>query len=432
MGTLSLSSKERRRLEVLSRVRDGEVSVAEAARLLGVCERQAWRLKRRYAAGGDAALAHGLRGRRSNRKADDAARAAILALCRAKYAGFGPTLASEYLAAEDGHVVSADALGRWLRGEGLFEPRRKRGKHRLRRPRRKCLGELVQMDGSWHDWLEGRGPRCCLMVMVDDATGRAFARFYGKETLGAAFDVFGRYARSRGLPRALYVDRAGIYRGEDADGEPTLTQFGRAMRDLGVELILANSPQAKGRVERMNGTLQDRLVKALRLGGARDMAAANALLERSFLAAFNARFAVAAARRSDVHRRLPAATGLALEEVLCEREARAVGRDWCVQWRGRLLQVDARHSGLDLSRPGRRVTVIEKAGGDLMVRYEGEALTWAEVSKGPARARQKPARRPITNNKPYKPGRDHPFNRRPACGDGRSGVRASAAAPPKP
>ena len=138
----------------------------------------------------------------------------------------------------------------------MFGARRKRGKHRLRRPRRKCLGELVQMDGSWHDWLERRGAWCCLMVMVDDATGRAFARFYDRETLAAAFDIFSRYVGSHGLPLALYVDKAGIYRGESADGEPTLTQFGRAMEDLGVELILANSPQAKGRVERMNGTLQ--------------------------------------------------------------------------------------------------------------------------------------------------------------------------------
>jgi transposase len=157
MGTLSLSSKERRRLEVLSKVRDGEVSVAEAARALGVSERQAWRLKRRYASDGDAGLAHKLRGRASDRKTDEASRAAILKLYREKYAGFGPTLACEYLASEDGRVVSADALGRWLRSEGLFGPRRERGKHRLRRPRRKCPGELIQMAGRWHDWLEGRG-----------------------------------------------------------------------------------------------------------------------------------------------------------------------------------------------------------------------------------------------------------------------------------
>lgn len=400
--------------------------MAEAARLLGVSERQAWRLKRRYAACGDAGLAHGLRGRASNRKTDDAARAAILKLYRAKYAGFGPTLACEYLAAEDGRVVSPDALGRWLREEGLFEPRRKRGKHRLRRARRGCAGELVQMDGSWHDWLAGRGPWCCLMVMVDDATGRALARFYDRETLSASFDVFARYGKRHGLPRAVYVDKAGIYRAEE--GEPP-TQFGRAMSDLDVELILANSPQAKGRVERMNGTFQDRLVKEMTLRGIRDMAAANALLEGSFLLAFNDKFGVKAARRTDVHRKVTAS--MKLDEVLCERQERAVGHDWCVQWRGRLLQVDAQHAGLDLTRTGRRVTVIEKADGNLLVRYADEALAWAEVSKRPARAKGKKAKKPVANNKRYMPGPDHPFNRTPACPGSRFGVRPSSAAPPR-
>src|SRR4051812_28900193 len=172
---LTMSAAERRRVEVMSRVRDGHLTVAAAAAALGVSERQAWRLKARYAGGGDAGLIHKLRGRASDNQADDAARAAVLTLYRAKYPGFGPTLACEYLA-RDGHAVSHDALGRWLRDAGLFQPRRRRGTHRLRRPRRKRAGELVQMDGSWHDWLGGRGPACCLMVVVDDATGRGASR----------------------------------------------------------------------------------------------------------------------------------------------------------------------------------------------------------------------------------------------------------------
>jgi hypothetical protein len=248
------------------------------------------------------------------------------------------------------------------------------------------------------------------MVMVDDATGRVLARFYDKETLWAAFDLFGRYAKTRGLPRAIYVDKAGIYRAEE--GCPP-TQFGRAMAELGVELILANSPQAKGRVERMNGTLQDRLVKELRLREVKDMASANGVLDGSFLKEFNKKFCVAAEVKSDGHHKAGSKTKL--DEVLCEREQRAVGHDWCVQWRGRMLQVDAQHAGLDLSRPGRRVTVIDKAGGQLLVRYEGETLTWSEVSRRPERARAKKARKAVTNNKRYVPGPDHPFKRRPAC-----------------
>jgi transposase len=433
MGVLSLSRKERARVEVMSRVRDGHTTLAAAAAALGLSYRQAKRVYARYRAAGDAGLAHRLRGRASNNKGDDAARAAVLKLYRDKYPGFGPTLACEYLA-RDGHAVSHDALGRWLRAAGLFEPRRKRGTHRLRRPRRKRAGELVQMDGSPHDWLGGRGPACCLMVTVDDATGRALARFYDRETLAAAFDVFGRYARAHGLPRAVYVDRAGIYRPDDPAGPPT--QFGRAMADLGVELILANSPQAKGRVERMNGTLQDRLAKELWLRGASSVAGANAVLDGGFLDEFNARFAVPAARKADAHRPVP--EDARLDDVLCEHEARAVGRDWCVRWRGRWLQVDARHAGLDLSRPGRRVTVIARADGGLVVRYGGTDLTWAEAAARPARpARPKPKRRrrePVTNNKAYKPGPAHPFNRTPACPGSRAatGVRASSAPPPRP
>jgi len=401
-----MSVSERKRLSVMVQVVDGAVSVAAAARLLGISERQGWRLKRRYVAEGDGGLVHRLRGKPSNRKTDEASRLAVLGLYRAKYAGWGPTLACEYLLKEDEREVSHDTLLRWLREEGLFERRRRRCGHRARRPRRERLGELVQMDGSWHDWLEGRGPWCCLMVLVDDATGRTFARFYDRETLDAAFDVFGRYARAYGLPRALYVDKAGIYRPDPEDEAPT--QFGRAMRALDVELILANSPQAKGRVERKNGVLQDRLVKEMRLRGIGDMASANRLLESGFLDGLNEKFVVEAKhKRSDLHR--PVTQQTKLDEVLCVQEERAVARDWCVQWRGRLLQVDERHEALDLPRPGRRVSVIEKLEGSLLLRYGQENLTWREVSRRPAKA--KAARKPIVNNKRWKPPANHPFRR---------------------
>src|SRR3954454_20642724 len=200
MGTLALSRKERSRLEGFARVRDGAVSVAKAAGLLGLSVRQARRAWKRYRESGDAGLVHGLRGRASNRKTADATRAAVLRLYREKYADFGPTLAAEKLAG-DGHVVGAEALRLWLRAEGLWAGRRHRRKHRSRRARRACPGELVQMDGSEHDWFEGRGPRCVLMVLVDDATGRVFCGFYEGETTAAAFDVFARYVRKYGVPR---------------------------------------------------------------------------------------------------------------------------------------------------------------------------------------------------------------------------------------
>jgi transposase len=423
-----MSRKERSRLEVMARVREGHLRLWDAAALLGVSYRQAKRIKGRYLRGSDAGLVHGLRGRPSNRRTDASVRSAVLDLYRLKYGGFGPTLACEYLAKEDGRRVTHDTLGRWLRQEGLPAPTRKRGRHRARRPRREHAGELVQMDGSWHDWFEGRGGAawCCLMVLVDDATGRAYCRFYGKETLAAAFDAFGRYARAYGLPRALYVDRAGIYRPDPDSGGPT--QFGRAMGQLGVELILANSPQAKGRVERKNGTLQDRLVKEMRLRGIRDIDSANALLEASpFLAELNGRFRVKPAARADLHRR--AAAGLKLDEVLCVCEERAVGRDWCVQWRGRLLQIDEAHERLELPRPGRRVSVIEKADRTVLVRYRDQDLVWREVALRPERPRPKPPRKPVVNNRRHVPPERHPWKARPACGPA---ATASSATPPQP
>ena len=220
MGALTMSRKERSRLEVMARVVGGKLTLSQAAALLGISYRQARRVRSRYVAGGDGGLVHRLRGVVSNRKIKDPTREAVLKRYREQYAGFGPTLACEYLAKE-GHAISHDTLWRWLRAEGLFERRRRRSKHRSRRDRRPMTGELVQMDGSPHDWFEGRGASCCLMVMVDDATGRVYARFYERETLSAAFDVFGRYAALYGLPRGLYVDRAGIYR---SDREPTAAE----------------------------------------------------------------------------------------------------------------------------------------------------------------------------------------------------------------
>ena len=422
-----MSVKERRRLEVFSRVCEGAVSVAKAAELLGLSERQAWRVKARYQGAKDAGLVHRLRGRASNRRSDTSVREAVLMLYRAKYAGFGATLACEYLARDDGRTVSHDTLGRWLRAEGLWARQRKRGRHRRRRERRSHAGELVQMDGSWHDWFEGRGPWCCLMVMVDDATGRVFARFYEKETLAAAFDVFGRYVAAHGLPRSLYVDHAAMYE-PDGDGNPT--QFGRAMNDVDVELILAHSPQAKGRVERANGTLQDRLVKAMRLagvGGGGGVDAANRFLDDSpFLAGLNGRFAVPAAKRADVHR--PPPRGTRLERVLCVQEERAVGKDWCVQWRGRLLQVDATHEPLELSRAGRRVRVTEQLDGTLHVSYGGQDLRWRELGGRPPRPRA--PRKPVVNNERWTPPARHPWKAWPSCGSRRRTLVGSAASGP--
>jgi hypothetical protein len=408
METLKMSVKERRRLEVMARVRDKELTVAKGTRLLGLSIRQGRRLWKRYAQRGDVGLVHGLRGRASNRATKASVREAVLKLYRQKYEDFGPTLACEKLR-EYGHPVGVKTLWRWLSKEGLWSRRRRRKPHRSRRERRECLGELAQMDGSHHDWFEGRGPWCVLMVMVDDATGRTFARFFEAETTAAAMEVFGAYVRRHGLPHGLYVDRDSIYRSdrqatveEELRGEGPATQFGRAMKQLDVELILANSPQAKGRVERMNGTLQDRLVKEMRLAKIDDIASANAFLGKTFLPALNRKFMVKAKAPADVHRKLPA--GLKLDEVLCFQEKRRVSNDWCVNWRTRIFQLDRRHERLALA--GREVMVREQLDGSIQLLHQGHALRWRELTERPSRTKPKA---PVRNNLRWKPPAEHPW-----------------------
>jgi len=424
-----MSVRDRVRLEVFSRVRDQQITVTKAATLLRLSIRQARRLWRRYREVGDAALVHGLRGKSSNRKVPAATRAAVLKLYRENYHDFGPTLACEHLAGS-GHVLDRETLRRWLVAEGLWQRKWRRKRHRSRRERRACLGEMVQMDGSHHDWFEGRGPRCVLMVMVDDATGRTLCRFFKGETTSAAMDVFGAYARKHGLPRSLYVDRDSIYRSdrqgtldEALRAESPLTQFGRAMKRLAVELILAHSPQAKGRVERCNGTLQDRLVKELRLAKIDDIASANRFLEKAFLPSFNKKFMVTAREPADLHvwASKVLGKGARLDEVLCFEEKRVVLNDWCVQWRHRVFQLDRRHEKLGLA--GREVLVREKLDGSVKLLSRGRTLKWRELPRRPERPAA--ARKKIANNRRWVPPSEHPWKRGPVS-------RASSPTAPQP
>lgn len=405
--TLVMSVKERVRLEVFSRVKRGELSVGRAAAMLQISVRQAKRIRKRYQQKGDAGLVHGLRGRPGN-AARTGLREKVLNICRGEYADFGSPQAAEELA-KRGLLIPRQTLWRWRREAGELASSRRVRRHRTRRERRSCVGELVQMDGSTHDWFEGRRDRCVLFVMVDDASGRLFCRFYESEDTSAAFDLFGQYVRKYGLPMALYVDKDSIYRINDPlaqehgrqRGQLPLTQFGRAMKQLGVEMIFANSPQAKGRVERANGTLQDRLVKAMRLAGISTIQEANEFLRQRFLPEHNRRFACRPAQKGDVHRALP--PGLLPREVLCEQAERVVGRDWCVSYEGQILQLDKRHEPLALA--GRKITILRLATGQLLVKYKERRLKWRPALRRPAppaTAKKPPAR-------PWRPPADHPW-----------------------
>jgi Helix-turn-helix domain len=372
---IAMSQKERDVLKVLHGVLQGERTQAAAARLLGFTARHVRRLQRRLETDGDQALIHGLRGRPSNHRADPAQRQKVLAAYRQRYADFGPTFACEKLAGEGLRVIP-QTLRRWLIAEGLWQRRRRRDPHRSRRPRRACFGELVQVDASIHDWLEGRGQELVLITLIDDATSYVMARFYPSATVEAHMDLAGRWLRRHGRPVAFYSDRHSIFEPQDkGQARPGAeTQFGRALRELGIDLIRAHSPQAKGRVERSFGTAQDRWVKELRLAGATTAAAANAVLGR-LLPAHNRRFSKPARQQGDAHRPLGPAHDLAA--ILSLQEERVVANDYTIRFRNRFYQL------LKPVYPGERggkVVVELRLDGTMAIRFRGQYLKYREVA----------------------------------------------------
>jgi transposase len=416
-----MSTRELSRAGVLARVAAGTLRLGSAATLMDVSYRQAKRLYRRYRAEGARGLKHRSAGRRSNAARAEAERGRILALVREKYSGpieqrFGPTLAAEHLAAEDGVQVHHDTLRRWMLAAGLWSRARKRSPHRRRRERMAHFGELVQLDGSLHAWFERRGPQSCLLTMVDDATGRSLGSFGVQETIWAAAGVLRAWIERYGLPRALYTDWKNVYvrvpnAKERETGAEPLTQFGRMCAALGIQIIPASSPQAKGRIERHHGTHQDRLVKKLRRGGIGDVATANAFLTTEYWADHNTRFAQAPASADDFHRRAPSAR--VLDRVFRLETSRVVANDWVVRYHNRLLQLE-RRSPLPPARG--TVLVYEDAAGQLEIRYRDQRVRWTEITAARAAPPPSPtapiAPRPRGPRRtPRRPDADHPWRR---------------------
>lgn len=402
-----MSAEERKRMTLLMGVKEKKMSLSEAAEFMGICYRQAKRIWSRFKLQGDAGLVHRSRGRKGTRNKPAKTRTKVLKRYRERYADFGPTLAAEKLE-EEGLEVDHETLRRWLLQERLWVSGRPRKKHRAWRERKACFGQMVQMDGSDHDWFEGRREKAVLMVMIDDATSRVVARFFEGETTEACYGVFEAWVRKHGMPCSLYVDRDSIYRCERAASlaeqvagiEPT-TQFGRVMAGFGVEVIMAHSPQAKGRVERCNGTLQDRLVKELRLAEIRDLEKANEFLEKKFLPHFNRKFTVAARSEADAHR----ANIWKLKEALNWEEDRVVGNDWTVSYDGRFFQIQEEEEKLGLS--GKKVIVRELRDGTIKLIWEGKNLRCKELAEKPIR--RKAEARKVGRTKLYRPGEDHPW-----------------------
>jgi hypothetical protein len=371
-----MSQRERDVVKVMSLVLNGQRTGVEAGRLLGRSERQIRRIRRRVEKEGDAGVIHRLRGRPSNRRIKTALRSQTVSMCRKDLAGFGPTLAAEKLA-ERGVAVCSETLRGWLLAEGLWQRKRRRDRHRSRRPRKDCFGEMVQMDTSIHDWLEGRGESIVLTAMIDDATGRILARFYRGETTEGHMDLLGRWINKHGRPLSLYTDRDSIYRTEGRDGASRPTQLGRALKELDMELILAYSPQAKGRVERLFGTLQDRWVKELRLAKVRTLEGANALLEKELIPAFNRRFAVKAAGDTDAHRGWK--RGDSLPAILSIQHKRTVGNDYTFRFANQAYQL------LPPAWPGLRggqVVIERRLDGSTRVRFRQRYLRFKRIELG--------------------------------------------------
>lgn len=409
LDKITMSQRELHRLPVIEAVRAKRITHVAAAECLGLSERQVRRLAERLQREGPQGLKHRGRGQPSNHRYPDALRQRVVALMRERYPDFGPTLACEKLAERHQIRLSDETLRHWMRQAGLGAGRRRPRPHRQWRERKACCGEMVQIDGSHHDWLEGRGPRLVLMGYIDDATSRVCARFYDYEGTLPALDSFARYAKRYGLPQSVYVDRHTTYR---SPGKRTLddelagrarpqSQFERALGELGVQVIPAYSPQAKGRIERLFGTFQDRLVKEMRLAGITTRDDANCFLAR-YVPSYNRRFSRLPVNQTDLHRPFPA--GTAWQRILAIRAHHALRNDNTVQHETKTYLLRDRWHG-------HRPTTIQaevRLDGKLYLLAGDRLLRYREVHERPL-ALPPPRRLPSGSQRRHTPAADHPW-----------------------
>src|SRR5713226_4357547 len=393
MGLVTMSERDLKRIEVLTEVLAGRRTVVSAAAVLALGVRQTFRLLARYQEGGGGALIHQARGRASNRQWNSGVREYAVELVRSKYADFGPTLATELLLEKHAIKVCRETLRRWMVADGLWLSRKQRRSFHQPRLRRECYGELIQIDGSEHRWFENRGAPCTLLVLIDDATSRLMQlRFVPSESTDSYFEALQGYLKAHGCPVAFYSDKHTVFRVNkpDAKGGSGMTQFGSALAELNIEIICANSSQAKGRVERVNRTLQDRLVKELRLDGVCDMGTGNAFLP-AFLEHFNERFAVPAQKPENLHRSLHVKASQ-LIDILCHREQRHVGQQLTLAYDRK--QIILERSELSEKLAGQYVEIFDFSDRPLEVRWKGYSLPYRVFSKD-----QRVSHTPVVENK---------------------------------
>jgi len=383
-GHLIMSEKERLRLIVLDRVKQGQLSLKHAAVRLEISYRQVRRLLKRFRNHVAAGLVHKSRGRPCNKAKSPQFKQKVLKIYKELYDGFGPTLASEKLLEDHELALDHETLRRWLLQALLWQKSRKRRKHRTRRDPKKHFGQMIQMDGSHHKWFGENGEKACLIVMVDDATKTKFAFMAEEETIVGCMKTVWIWIKLHGIPNTIYADRKNVY---VTNRQPTLdeqlagikpkTVFGIACEKLGIEIIPANSPQAKGRVERTNAIYQDRFVKELKLKGITTIDGANELLLGGFNDSLNRKFIVAPADKQDFHRPVP--KGLNLENVFCFEHARTVGNDWTISYKGRSFQI--LKANKPLVRPRQKILVREHLDRSITLWNGDKRLKYEEIDK---------------------------------------------------
>jgi len=406
---IMVRQKELKILHVIHKVIEREITQKRAAELVSLSERQIRRIVKRIHEEGDGGIRHRSRGKQSNRTKPKKFRERVIKLYQERYKGFGPTLAAEKLAEIEAIEINDETLRLWLIEAGQWQKRRKRTTHRQWRPRKGNCGEMLQMDGSHHKWFEDRGPECVLMAYIDDATGRVYGRFYDYEGTIPAMDSFKRYMRKYGIPMSVYFDRHTTYKSpaepsveEEINEVEPLSEFGRALAELGVKRIHAYSPQAKGRVERLFETLQDRLVKELRLLGINTIQEANKFLEDRYWADFNKKFEVKAMYKEDLHRDIP--KGLKLDRILCIRSEHAVGNDNTIRHNKKFYQLK------EAFPKKSRITVEERVNGSMLIIYQERRIKYVELPGKPEKAYQEKLKMRRTSKGRYLPP-DDPFRK---------------------
>ena len=396
-----------RALHVIHKAIDKVITQKDASETINLSERQIRRKVKRIREEGDKGIIHRSRGALSNRTIPDKIRSKVLTLFKDKYPDFGPTLASEKLFERDKIKVNDETLRLWLIEEAIPYKKRKKRPHRQWRERKECYGQMVQMDGSEHDWFEGRGPYCVLMGYTDDATGKPFGRFYEYEGTIPAMDSFKRYIKKRGIPLSVYLDMHSTYKStkkrtieDELKNQEALSQFARSLKELGVELIYAHSAPAKGRIERLFETFQDRLIKEMRLENICTIDQANDFLDY-YLPIYAKRFAVKASKTDNLHRSMP--KGIDLDRIFCVKTERALRNDFTVAHNNKLYQI------LDNVR-AKKVFIEERVDGSMVIRYKDSELKYKEITNRPKKEEPQKTYE-FKLHKLYVPPANHPWRK---------------------